>query len=302
MSATNDKQPSETALQALRREIDDIDDAIHDLLMKRSSVVAGVRKAKKAGGSPGAGNDGNNLRPAREADVIRRLVARHTGDLPKETIVRLWREIMGTFTALQGPFSVAVLSPEGDACGMTDMARAHFGSQTPLTAHASARRVIDAVGKGDATVGVLAIPQPDDATPWWPHLVNTNPKAPKVIARLPFATQTGPGRGIEALAISPLPQEETGNDRCLFVLETDQDIRLSGFCKALKKAGLEAVSTQQWYDENKPEVWLFLAEVVGCISPEGVVAEQLMKAAGDSASRIVSLGGYATPLSPDELA
>ena len=297
------KKKKTASLETLRQEIDAIDDAIHDLLMKRADVVAGVRKAKKAGKSRGAGADGNNLRPAREAEILRRLIARHEGDFPKAVVVRLWRELIGTFTALQGPFSAAVLSPDGEACGLTDLARAHFGSHTPMTAHASARRVIDTVGKGEATVGVLPLPQVDDSEPWWPHLVNADPKAPKIVARLPFAAApNGPGGGLEALAISPLPQEDTGNDRCLFVLETDQDIRMSGFTKALKSADLEAVTTQQWRDENKPEVWLYLAEVVGCISPEGVAAEKLMKAAGESASRIVPLGGYATPFSKEELA
>ena len=51
-------------LDDLRREIDEIDEGIHDLLMRRTGV------ARRIGGIKGAGP---SLRPAREAEVLRRL-------------------------------------------------------------------------------------------------------------------------------------------------------------------------------------------------------------------------------------
>jgi len=60
-------------LQSLRREIDAIDDAIHDLLMQRARVVGGVLAAKGKGGAV--------FQPAREADILLRLAARHRGAL-----------------------------------------------------------------------------------------------------------------------------------------------------------------------------------------------------------------------------
>ncbi|MEN9499161.1 MAG: hypothetical protein RIS83_980, partial [Pseudomonadota bacterium] len=73
----NDKAPAppiaDPALQALRAEIDALDDAMHDLLMRRAAVVArmAASRAKTGGGSP--------LRPGREAAVLRRLLGRHQG-------------------------------------------------------------------------------------------------------------------------------------------------------------------------------------------------------------------------------
>jgi hypothetical protein len=243
---------------------------------------------------------GNPLRPAREAEVLRRLVRRHTGPFPKAALVRLWRELMGGFTAMQGRFSVAVLGDEG-SCDLGILAQNHFGSAAAMTSKASARRVIDAVRTGEATVGVLPLPARSDEEPWWPHLVSTDPAAPKVAARLPFAPGIDGATGIEAFAISPLVQEETGDDRCLFVVEVDEDIRLGGFERALDAAGMEGLTTAVWHDENKPEIWLYLAEIDGYISPEGAAAARLLDAIGPAAIRIVPLGGYAVPLGADDM-
>lgn len=286
---------AKNSLDALRREIDGIDDAIHDLLMKRAGVVEKVGLAK------GLPQGGNALRPGREAEVLRRLVRRHAGAFPKTSLVRLWRELVGGFTAMQGAFSLAVVG-EGDGCALGSLAQAHFGSAAPVKTLPSARRVIDAVRKGEATVGVLPLPSRGEDDPWWPLLVSTAASAPKIIARLPFAPGNDGGSGLEALAISALTQEETGEDRCLFVVESEADVPLATFGRALKKAGLEARTTSRWHDENKPEVWLYLAEIDGCLSPEGARAARLADALGVSVARIVPLGGYAVPLGAGDMA
>ena len=87
-------------LEALRAEIDRLDDALHATLLRRAEVVAAVAAlhAKHA----------NPLRPGREAAIIRRLLARHHGALPRHTIVRLWRELLAATTAMQGRFALAV--------------------------------------------------------------------------------------------------------------------------------------------------------------------------------------------------
>jgi chorismate mutase len=74
-------------LSDLRREIDQIDEALHDLLMKRAAVVDGVRAAKRQDG-------GGAFRPAREAQVLRGLVRRHHGSLPRGLVVRQWGGFM----------------------------------------------------------------------------------------------------------------------------------------------------------------------------------------------------------------
>lgn len=65
--------PSDSrSLTELRREIDAIDEATHDLLMRRAGIVERVRTAK------GGLDTGNAWRPAREAEILRRLADRHS--------------------------------------------------------------------------------------------------------------------------------------------------------------------------------------------------------------------------------
>ena len=94
------------SLADLRRQIDDIDVAIHDLLMKRTEVAQRIGAVK--------GENSVYMRPGREAVVLRRLIARHRGALPDALIVRIWREIFAAVTALQGPLAVAVYAPEAN--------------------------------------------------------------------------------------------------------------------------------------------------------------------------------------------
>src|SRR3989304_6084616 len=109
---------SETDLTALRKEIDAIDAEIHALIMRRAAITESIR-GLKAG-------DELKLRPGREANILRALVARHTGAFPRTQLVRIWREILSASLAMQGPFSVAVFATE-TAYGLWDLARDHFG-------------------------------------------------------------------------------------------------------------------------------------------------------------------------------
>ena len=141
------------SLAGLRRQIDDIDDQIHDLLMQRT-LVAG-----KIGAQKGRGN--GIMRPGREATVLRRLIARHRGRLPRALIVHIWREIFSANIALQGTLSVAVCAPEG-TFGYRNLARDHFGWRTPMIAFRSAAQVLEAVSDGKASVGVLPVPHGEE--------------------------------------------------------------------------------------------------------------------------------------------
>src|ERR1700689_4602781 len=97
-AASSDDPPSQDhwrgGLPALRAELDRIDNALHDLLMQRASVVEHVARS----GKPAA------FRPGREAQIITRLLARHSGHLPRQAGFRIWRELLAGTTAMQGPF------------------------------------------------------------------------------------------------------------------------------------------------------------------------------------------------------
>ena len=130
-------------LDELRQQIDKIDDKLHDLVMRRAELVVSVGAAKKGGRIPA-------LRPGREAQILRRLVSRHEGPFPAPLVVRIWRELMGGTIGMQVDFSVAVYAP-AVAPGFWDLARDHYGSFTPMTAHSTASQVLRAVTEGSAS-------------------------------------------------------------------------------------------------------------------------------------------------------
>jgi chorismate mutase/prephenate dehydratase len=288
-----DKMTADNPLDALRREIDGIDDAIHDLLMRRSEVAERIRLAKPSGGI--------NLRPGREADVLRRLVARHKGRFPKPTLVRLWREIFSAAVAQQGPFSMAVYRPEG-VDGYVELARDQYGSFTPLTGHLTDHQVIEAVTSGRATAGILPLPQPDDRNPWWPHLVGSGADAPRIVARLPFTGMaTSRNRDLQALVISRVAQENTGRDRTFVALDAEEKVDLAPLRRAFEKAKMKADIVSLWSDGGRKAPWLHLAEVEGFVAPDDPRLKAVVAAAGETAQRAIVLGGYAVPFSADEL-
>ena len=149
------------SLSDLRREIDDIDDAMHDLLMRRAAIADHIRTVKQQAG-------GGIFRPGREAEILRRLAARHAGILPREVVIRIWRELISAFIGLQGPFAVAAL--DGGEAGCVDLARDHFGALTPAQRSDEPLGALRAVTDGRAQIAVLGLPVGDG---WWRTLVPT---------------------------------------------------------------------------------------------------------------------------------
>ena len=196
------KPPQQKALSLvdLRREIDGIDEAMHKLLMKRGEIIERLIAVKKTEES------GSAFRPAREADMMRRLVQRHRGSLPLDTVESIWRVIISTFTYVQAPFSVHADLSAGDAL-MRDSARFHFGFTVPFVPHMGAAAVVQAVtaSRGDlGLVPAFAIAGAGGG-PWWTALEFDS--APKVIARLPFVERANHPAGLPVFVISRVPAD-----------------------------------------------------------------------------------------------
>ncbi len=116
--------PAPPSLEVLRQEIDSIDEQMHRLLMARGDIIDRLIQVKQTQ------EVGSAFRPAREADMMRRLVQRHRGILPLDTVESIWRVIISTFTYVQAPFSVHADVSVGESA-MRDSARFHFGFTVP---------------------------------------------------------------------------------------------------------------------------------------------------------------------------
>lgn len=276
------------SLEALRREIDDIDAAIHDLILRRTQVVEQVG-AVKARSKPA-------IRPGREAVILRRLLARHTGAFPITSLARMWREMLAATVRLQGPFSVAVCVPP-ELPGMWDLARDHFGSFTPFTAVATPQAVLRALAEANANMGVVPFPEDDDPDPWWRHLMADDPKTPRVLARLPFCGR-GNGRGddVDALAIGTVAAEQTGDDRTLLGLELDGDISRGRLKDMMDACNLPATPYRTVLFDRGNGASIRLVEVADFVELKDPRLQQLQTKSGDALMRAVPIGSYATPI------
>jgi chorismate mutase len=198
------RSPSQApSLADLRAEIDRIDAGIHGLLIERSQIIENLIKVK------GTQDSGSAFRPAREASMMRRLVERHRGILPLDTVESIWRIIIATFTHVQAPYAVHADMTPGDAA-MRDSARFHFGFTVPLVTHRSAAGVVAAITSSKGDLGLVPATDVAGAGAWWSALESES--APKIIARLPFVERPDHPASLPVFAISRSAPDSVSTD------------------------------------------------------------------------------------------
>jgi chorismate mutase len=200
-------------LSALRQEIDRIDLEIHRGLMQRSEIIDRLIavKARQGGGSA--------FRPGREAEMMRRLVERHRGLLPLDTVEGIWRIIISTFTFVQANYSVHVDVSGGDP-PMRDSARFHFGFTVPYVPHNSPGGVIEAVKRSPGDLGLVRISASAADGVWWSALID--PPAPKIIARLPFVERPDHPAGMPVFVVSKPVEDAAARDVVLYAIQVER--------------------------------------------------------------------------------
>ena len=209
------------SLADLRREIDRIDADMHALLIERGEIIDRLIAVKKTE------ETGSAFRPAREAEMMRRLVQRHHGSLPLDTAESIWRVIISTFTYVQAPFSVHADLSAGDAL-MRDSARFHFGFTVPFEPHIGAASVVQAVTASKGDLGLVPAFAIAGSGPWWTALEFKG--APKIIARLPFVERADHPAALPVFVISRAAADA-------MVVETETwSLRVSGWSATAVRA------------------------------------------------------------------
>ncbi len=274
-------------LDKLRDKIDSIDQSLHDLIMERADVVAEIKDAKQDIGGP-------IFWPAREAEVLRKLMGRHRGPLPPGVITRIWRELISASLIIQGEFKIAVRGNDDGA--YWDIVRDHFGSQTPITRYETSRGVLRAVADGTATVGVLPLPQIDESEPWWPLLGSQGSESLlRICARLPFESGGNRrGSGVEALLVAEISPARSDNDISYVIIEMVEPVSRSRLTSTLAAAGLKPSALFPLL-KNKTSNEVFLIEVSGFV---GVNDPRLKNIVENEIGFTLaqSVGSYAVPL------
>jgi hypothetical protein len=262
--------PRKTPPADLQGQLDELDDKIQDLLIKRSQLAVAIT-------------------PAQQSRTLRRLAARHQGKLPLGAVVHIWRELMSVAAS---PKRVVHVYAADRAGIFRDMARGLFGSVAPMENHPSATVIVNECSNDLQAFGVVPPPESDEnSRPWWSQLAPVGTAGPRIVAVLPLV---GDGK-IEAYVIGSLDLEPSGDDTTVLRVEAEESVSLSRLQSLLKQAGFEARPVAVGRAAGKRQ---HLMEIAGFIASDDARIGSFLENAGDMV-RIEFVGGYANPLVPE---
>ncbi len=143
---------TEQPLDKLRKRIDTIDAEIQALINERASCAQQVAEVKMQSGGV---EQPLFYRPEREAQVLRKIMARNNGPVADEEMARIFREVMSVCLALEQPMRIAFLGPEGTFTQAA--ALKHFGHSVVSVPLSSIDEVFREVESGAANYGVVPV-------------------------------------------------------------------------------------------------------------------------------------------------
>ncbi|MBI37064.1 MAG: hypothetical protein CL568_05715 [Alphaproteobacteria bacterium] len=278
----NEKQ---NGIDAFRREIDDIDDALLDLLQRRAGLVEKI-------GSLKARQSQSVFRPAREAMLLRTLLNKSNGKLSARAIVRIWREIIGASIAMQGDLTIACC-PFGKNIINEVLVQERFGLSANLLSLADPSEVVHSVACRKAKLGLVPFPNNNLTSPWWMMLKDINDEdVLRVIASVPFLL-SGQDSKLDALIISLGEAELSGEDETLLALEFNSDVIIDRAHNAFLSEGLDCVCIDSYKDLDKSGSQSYLFKFSGLIEKND---DRLDRALSEfSLITVWQVGIYATP-------
>lgn len=136
------------SLQDLRRQIDDIDTHMLELLSQRARLAQEVGHGK-------ARTATQFFSPERERQIFERLTRENKGPLPAEALRAIYREIISASRALEAPIKAAYLGPAGTFSHRAALTR--FGTASELTPTDTIPDVFTQVERGNAHYGVVPV-------------------------------------------------------------------------------------------------------------------------------------------------
>lgn len=140
---------SKKDFQAIRKNIDEIDREIQQLLNKRVAQAIDIAKLKKDL------DDAHFYKPDREAQVLRAVMERNEGPMPDVEMARIFREIMSATLFCESEISVAALGPVGTYTEQA--ALKHFGKSAKVELLPSLEDVFRAVQTHRVNYGVVPV-------------------------------------------------------------------------------------------------------------------------------------------------
>lgn len=142
------KQKNEKLLTDLRGQIDSIDSQILDLINQRLKIGIQVGRVKKESNT-------KIMDPARELEVINRIIDINQGPASKEVLRYVFNVIIGATREIQKPVTISYLGPEATYSHIA--ALTHFKHSGEFIKKANLYGVFKDIDKGDSHFGVVPI-------------------------------------------------------------------------------------------------------------------------------------------------
>ncbi len=136
------------SLEDLRKNINDIDIKLVELISERARVVVEIGKVKQ-------GNNGQIFAPDREKQIFETITKLNKGPLPDKCLVAIWREIMSGSFFLERPLRIGFLGPEGSFSHAASMLK--FGQSVEYEPITDIHSIFGEVSKGHCDYGVVPI-------------------------------------------------------------------------------------------------------------------------------------------------
>ena len=148
------------SLSLIRKKIDRIDNKIHDLIMTRAELVSDVVKEKRSENF----EDIVIYRPAREHDILVRLIKRHKGNISLISLISIWRNLISTYISIQGELKLIFTN------NIDNIVNSHFTSEIKKIKKNNSTSCLKGLIENKAHIAIL--PFPNKYNDWWSKLNN----------------------------------------------------------------------------------------------------------------------------------
>lgn len=275
VSVMNDAAPpagsEQDGIDAIRREVDGIDDALLSLISERLKLADRLAHFK----APQAGPP---IRPGREIGLLRRLIATAPAPVERELVIEVWRGLISAALRRQRLIDVVVGGSRSDPTRLFDIARRHFGARARIKDVGEAAIALQKAAENPETVvAVTSWPAAPGVGAWWPALTEQRFQKLNIISGLPLGG--APGEFPEAAVFASCATEEAGGDVSI-LMAFDPHHRLQ---RALTDVGLVGKE----FARAEPRV---LVRVEGFVASDDPRAAAMARSGLDS---VRVLGSYA---------
>ena len=142
-------RPPAESIEALRSEIDAIDNTLLDLIEQRLAASLAIAALKQ-----GEDRQCLKMRPRREQAVVARLVGR-AGNAPPEMVAQIWRTLMSYSLQAQARTELLLFSSR-DQPALLKEVRTRFGDAAPVRWTATAAEAVGAAQSREAVAIIEA--------------------------------------------------------------------------------------------------------------------------------------------------